>query len=348
VNDTVYVRDPHSFHGRVEMRPFESALLKGNRPGDPHVREVPVYLPPAALEDPGKRFGVVFILAGFTGRGHKYLDCDPWRPGVVARYDRAVAAGEAAPAILVLPDCFTSFGGSQYVNSGFLGPYEDHLISELVPWVDGLYPVRRGRRAVVGKSSGGFGALRLAMRHPDVFPVAASISGDCWFEACLAADFPNCLKGLIPYGGDPAKFLEAFLLEPDLSGFKHAVINTLAMAAAYSPNPDSALGFDLPFDLETGARRQDVWQRWLEFDPLVCCETHAESLRRLELLHLECGLVDEFHLQWGLRQLAAKLRGLNVAFDHEEHAGGHMGIDRRYNALLPKLIAALGPAPRQR
>jgi len=344
VSDTDYVRDPHSFRGRVEMRPFESELLKGNRPGDPHVREVPVYLPPAALEHPDRRFGVVFILAGFTGRGHKYLDCDPWRPGVVPRYDRAVAAGEAEPAILVLPDCFTSLGGSQYVNSSFLGPYEDHLVRELVPWVDRLYPVRPGRRAVVGKSSGGFGALRLAMRHPELFPVAASISGDCWFEASLAADFPNCLRGLIPYGGDPAEFLEQFRREPELSGLGHSVINTLAMAAAYSPDPDSALGFDLPFDLDTGARKQDVWRRWLEFDPLVCCESYAKNLRRLELLHLECGLMDEFHLQWGLRQLAAKLRALNVAFDHEEHPGGHTRIEHRTLRLLPKLIAALEPA----
>ena len=341
MSDTTYLRDPHSFHGRVEMRPFESELLKHNHPGDPSVREVPVYLPREAVEHPDRRFGVVFILAGFTGRGHKYLDCDPWRTGVVPRYDRAVAAGQAPPAILVLPDCFTRFGGSQYVNSTFLGPYEDHVTRELVPWVDGLYPSRAGRRAVVGKSSGGFGSLRLAMRRPDLFPVAASISGDCWFEACLAADFPNCLKGLIPYGGDPAKFLEDFMREPDLSGFKHAVINTLAMAAAYSPNPEAELGFDLPFDLRTGARKDDVWQRWLAFDPLECCESHAENLRRLELLHLECGLLDEFHLQWGLRQLVDKLRALDVPLDHEEHPGGHMGIDHRYTELLPKLIRAL-------
>ena len=151
-------RDPHAYLGAVEMRTLESRLLAGNAVGDPCVREVPVYLPPQALADPSARFPVVYVLAGFTGRGHKYLETHPWRLGVVTRYDRAVAAGDAPPAILVLPDCFTSFGGSQYVDSEFLGPYESHLALELVPFVDAHYPTRPGRRGAVGKSSGGFGA----------------------------------------------------------------------------------------------------------------------------------------------------------------------------------------------
>lgn len=336
----VPLRDPLAFHGRVETRAIDSELLRGNLAGDPHQREVPVYLPPGH-DAPGARFPVLFVLAGFTGRGQAYLESHPWKRGVVHRYDEAVAGGEAPPAILVLPDCFTKLGGSQYVDSAYLGPYESHVVRELVPWVDERYPTVPGRRGVVGKSSGGFGALHLAMRHPEVFPVCASISGDCHFAISYASSFLPALRGLVPHGFDPAKFLEAFEEKHELSGDGHAVIEVLAMSACYSPNPASPLGFDLPFDLETGERVPAVFDRWLAFDPLVACERYADALRGLELLHLECGLRDEFHLQWGLRVLSKKLRRLGVPHDHEEHEGGHMDINHRYQLLFPKLVSAL-------
>jgi pimeloyl-ACP methyl ester carboxylesterase len=335
-----YVRDPHSFHGRVEMRPFESAALAGNAAGDPHVREVPVYVPPG-WDAPGARFPVVFLLAGFTGRGQGYLDTHPWKPGVALLFDRAVHAGKTPPAILVLPDCFTKLGGSQYVNSSYLGAYEDHVAHELTAFVDEHYPTAPGRRAVVGKSSGGFGALHLAMRHPQLFPVAASISGDIDFETCHAKSFTDCLRGLVRHDGDPARFLAAFAEHPDLSGGGHDVLSPLAMAACFSPNPEAALGFDLPFELHTGERIPRVWERWLAFDPLHACERYAESLKQLELLHLECGVMDEYDLQFGLRKLVRRLEALGVAHVHEEHEGSHRHIDHRYGVVLPKVIEAL-------
>jgi S-formylglutathione hydrolase FrmB len=333
------VQGAHSFYGRVEMRPFASEALRGNRAGDPHVREVPVWLPPGH-DAGGARFPVVFMLAPYASRGHRYLDTDPWRPGVVALYDRAVARGEAPPAILVLPDAFTKLGGSQYVDSSYLGGYATYVARELVEWVDASYPTS-GRRGVLGKSSGGFGALHLAMRFPGTFHAVASISGDCCFEIGYGPDLLACLRAFVPFGGDPARFLEDFLHLPDLSGDRHAAISVLALSAAYSPNPASPLGFDLPMDLATGERIEAVWQRWLAFDPLVDCEPRRDALAKLDLLHLECGLRDEYHLQWGLRRLARRLRELAIAFEHEEHDGGHRGIDERFLRALPRVIAAL-------
>jgi enterochelin esterase family protein len=337
---THFVRDPFSFRGRVEMQPFASEALRGNRAGDPHEREVPVYLPPGW--DRGERFPVLFVLAGFTGRGQRMLDADPWKLGVVAQFDRAVAKGEIAPAILILPDCFTKVGGSQYVNSELLGAYEDYLVRELVPWIDAHHPTKRGRRGVAGKSSGGFGALHLAMRHPSVFPVAASISGDVGFEFCQWPTMLSLLRVLRRFGGDPWAFLDAFVKKPSPSTEEFETLNAIAMSACYSPNLESRFGLDLPIDLETGARRDEVWRRWLEFDPLFACERYADNLKRLELLHVECGLNDEFNMQWPLRQMVAKLRARGVRVDHEEHEGAHRNIDDRYLKLLPKLIAKLG------
>lgn len=326
------------FAGRVELLVVESKVLAGNPLGDPAARELPVYVPPAP---PGKRdLPVVLVLAGFTGRGQGYLETHPWRRGIVWHYDRAVASGEAPPAILVLPDCFTKLGGSQYVNSSAVGRYADHVTGELVPLIEQRFRTN-GRRAVVGKSSGGFGALHLAMQYPGVFQACASISGDVAFDTMFPGEFLACLRGLVPYDMDPARFLAAFFEKPDLSGDGHAVINVLAMAACYSPNVGSPLGFDLPFELETGQLVPEVWERWLAFDPLIAAEAHTEALKALDLIHIECGLGDEFHLQWGARRLSRVLSALGVTHTHEEHAGGHRGIDHRYGPLLAKLAATL-------
>ncbi|MCP3914265.1 MAG: esterase family protein [bacterium] len=327
-----------AFEGRLELRPFESEALRDNPLGDPHVREVPVYVPRAA-ED-GTRLPVVFLLAGFTGRGQSMLETHPWRRGVVSEYDRALARGEAPPAILVLPDAFTRYGGSQYVDSSAVGRYAEYVGVELPAFVDAHYSTLPDRRAVAGKSSGGFGALHIAMRHPGTFVAAASIAGDAHFEFGYGADFLNGVRGLEKAGG-PAAFLAVFDEFHDLSGDGHAALNLLAMSACYSPNPESELGFDLPVDLETGERKDEVWQRWLAFDPVVACERYADELKQLRLLYLEAGTRDEFHLQFSARILARRLRELDVPHEHVELDGGHFGMDARWREVLPKLVRAL-------
>ena len=342
---------PLSFRGRVDVWTIESAALRGNRAGDPHVRELTLYTPPGGE---GRELPLIVVLAGYTGRGQGYLETHPWRAGLVLQYERAVLAGQAPPAVLALPDCFTRLGGSQYVNSSFLGRYEDFVADEVVPFAArrattradstgraGTIPRRFG---VVGKSSGGFGALHLAMRRPGLFSAVASVSGDCCFELCYAGGFPTALRALVRHGMDPARFLAAFAERPKPEGDAFELLNLLAMSAAYSPDPESPLGFDLPVELETCERIDAVWRRWLEFDPLQACERHADALRRLELLHVECGLADEYHLQWGLRRLVKKLRALGIACQHEEHEAGHRDIDHRTVAAIGKVAAALSRA----
>ncbi|MEL6428065.1 MAG: alpha/beta hydrolase-fold protein [Planctomycetota bacterium] len=263
-SDARYRRDPSAFRGAVETRPFESEVLRGNALGDPHVREVPVYLPPAALD--GERLPVAFLLAGFTGRGQSMLETHPWKRGAVQAYDAALAVSGDPGLILVMPDAFTRLGGSQYVNSSATGRYADHVADELVRFVDETYPTQPGRRAVCGKSSGGFGALHLAMQFPGVFRAAASISGDCAFELPLGHEMIGAARALLAHGGDPRGFLDAFEEKHSLDGDGHAAINVIAMSACYAPAPDTELGFKLPFDPATVERRADVWNRFLSFD----------------------------------------------------------------------------------
>jgi S-formylglutathione hydrolase FrmB len=188
--------------GTVIIESVQSEVLRGNPLGDPFVRQVPIYIPPD-YDLSSQRYPVAFVLAGFTGRGLSFLNDSAWGETIAQRMDRLIAQGKVHPMILVMPDCFTRIGGSQYINSPAVGQYEDHVVKELVQFVDANYRTRASRdhRAVVGKSSGGYGAMILAMRHPDVFGLMASHSGDAYFELCYKPDMIGALRGLHRYGG---------------------------------------------------------------------------------------------------------------------------------------------------
>jgi len=337
--------------GQVVLDEFESEVLRGNPAGDPHVRTVPVYLPPSYGTDRERRFPVTYVLAGFTGRGRSLLNDNPWSPALPERMDALIARGACEEMILVLPDCFTRYGGSQYLNSSATGRYEDHVVQELVPHVDRAYRTLPGRahHGVMGKSSGGYGALVLAMRHPDVFGAVGSHSGDVYFEYCYRGDVPRFCSQVQQAGGLEA-WLRDFDAKPQKKHEDLMALNILAMAAAYSPSPAAApLGIDLPCDVESGAFREDVWRRWLEHDPLRMIERHAESLRTARLVYLDCGTRDEFHLHHGARLLSRRFAALGIAHEYEEFPDGHMNVHYRYDVSLPRMSKALAApaAPRQ-
>lgn len=312
----------------------ESKALEGNPLGDPHVRNLPVYLPPGYEADGAENYPSVYLLSGFTGRGSMMLNESSFGPNIAERLDILIGSGEIRPMIAVLPDCFTRYGGSQYINSSATGEYETHLTEELVSFVDENFRTipERKARAVAGKSSGGYGALILAMRHSDRFGYAASIAGDCYFEAGYKPDLRKAFRGM---GGNPLEVIDKFWDEEKKKGGNDFdALNAIGMASCYSPNPDSELGFDLPFDLETGEILDEVWQRWIGHDPVHLAEKHAEALRSMELLYIEAGTSDEFGLDIGARVLSKRLTALGIDHVHEEFEGGHFNINYRYNYAL--------------
>lgn len=316
-----------------------SQVLAGNALEDPISRRLPVVLPPGY--DGSRRYPVLYGLTGFTGRGAMLLNDSPWDLNLQERLDQLYAAG-MPHVIVVLPDCFTRFGGSQYLNSSATGRYEDYLTTEIVPYIDRQYATIAAPegRGVFGKSSGGYGALIMGMRHPELFGAVACHSGDMAFELCYGADFPKAATAIARAGGLEAWWRE-FDARPRKAGADFTTLNIVAMAACYSPDPAAPLGFVLPFDLETCALREDVWARWLAWDPLTLLEQRADVLRRLRLLFLDCGWRDEFHLHFGARRLVRRLAAQDIAYTYEEFDDGHRNIQYRYDVSLPKLAAAL-------
>ena len=328
-------------HGRLEWTEIDSEALRDNPLGDPPRRPLLVYLPPGH-GDGTRRLPAVYFLHGFTGSARGWRSAGLFQPTVPERLDELVAAGLVPPLVGVFPDGWTALGGSQWTNSAAIGRYGDYLARDVVAHVDARYLTAPGpgARAVVGKSSGGYGALAMGARHPEVFGHVASHSGDAAFEYCYLPDFPRAAAAL--ERTDPAAWLEGMRRrgrETKLRPEDHGTLNILAMAAAYSPRAGAPLGLELPFEPATARLREEVWGRWLEQDPVRFVPRAVEAFRRLRSVYVDCGTRDEFNLRWGARMVVEALRAGGVEVVHEEFDDGHRGTDYRY----VRSLSYLGP-----
>jgi enterochelin esterase family protein len=248
--------------------------------------------------------------------------------------------GEVAPAIVIMPDCWTRLGSSQYLNSS-IGNYEDYLINEIIPFVDERYPTN-GQRAVLGHSSGGYGAIVQAMRHPEVFHVVACHAGDMYWEFTCMPGLASLHQGLEKFGGAQQFLNDIDAIQPKSGTFWKTVM-TMCWAMAHGSNPDAPLGFDLPIHPETGALNESVWARWLAFDPIRMIDEAAcqSALKSMKLVYITAGLYDEYQLQVGARIFCGKLAALGIDTLHEEQPVGHSGSDVPYDRSIALLVAAL-------
>ena len=64
-------------------------------------------------------------------------------------------------------------------------------------------------------------------------------------------------------------------------------------AACYSPDPDRPGKALLPFEVATGRLVDEVWERWLELDPVRMAPRHADALRSMRRIYLDAGKSDE-------------------------------------------------------
>ena len=363
--------------GHVVVLDHDSKVLAGNALGDPHVRKVAVWLPPGYDQGVtrgrsagrGQRFPVLFDLVGFTGSGLAHLNWRPFDENVPERIARLIAQKRMGPTIVVFPDCFTSLGGNQYVNSSAIGRYADYLTRELIPFVDRTIPHARVARAsrllrqVVG---------RLRRDHPRDAPrehwgAVADHSGDALFDFCYFTDWPRTLNELDRYrkrrraagrvdvlrderetaagidDGRVKRFLEHIWEKDKLAdGEVHALMN-LAMAATYDPDPQTALGFRLPFNLETGELIPARWRRWQRNDPVNLVASCKRNLKSMRGIYVDCGWRDQYHLHYGARLLSKRLTQHGIAHVYEEFDDNHSSIDYRMDVSLPYLYRALKP-----
>lgn len=333
--------------GRFEEVIFTSELLKGNPLGDPYERPLWVYLPPGYDAEPTKRYPAVYMIQGFTGQLDMWRNRTPWRRNFPELADELFARGEAPPCIVVWVDCWTSLGGSQFVDSPATGRYHSYLCDEVVPWVDAHYRTlpQRDHRGIAGKSSGGYGAMITPMLRPDLWGGLATHAGDALFETCYQSEFREAARLLRDYyGGSYEKFWQNFRGRPAFSRAGDEVLtNEWAMAACYSADEDGTI--HLPFDTTTGALVPEVWERWLAWDPVRMVSKHAEGLRSMRAIYIDAGRRDQFYLDLGAEAFSQELLKAGVTdFFFELFDATHSAIEYRYPLSLKYLAERLTPS----
>lgn len=329
--------------GGLDIGFIDSPALQGNPLGDPSQRPVIVYTPPGYDAQGSRRYPVLYVLHGYTGDGAALVGGRPWEVNVVQWIDRLIAQKKMPPALLVIVDGFTRLGGSQYLDSIHNGAYATYVVRDIVGYVDAAYRTiaSEGGRAVLGKSSGGFGALYLSMTHPGVFGAFASHSGDTHFALAHPRSFPAVQRTLEKYGWDIGKFVAHFEERPKRAQAEYETMEMLGYAAAYSPRSATAFDLDLPFDRTTGALDEAVFARWKSFDPAEMAPAKGPELARLRLRYLDCGRRDEYGLDVGARLMAQRIRDLGLSVHHEEFDDDHRNVGYRYAVSLPLLAHAL-------
>jgi hypothetical protein len=342
----VHVRPWHvEPRGRFERQTVRSRVLEGNPLGDPTERPLWVYLPPGCGDDPGRRYPSIYVIQGYTGQVDMWWNRSALRPTVPELVDELFAGPHPPPpAIVVFVDCWTSLGGSQFLNSAGTGRYLDYLCDEVVAFVDGRYPTMAARehRGIAGKSSGGYGAMVAPMLRGDVFGALASHAGDALFEHCYLPDMARAARALRDhYGGSYERFFADFATRPAMSKESDGVLLGIwAMAACYSAEPDGTV--TLPFDPATGRLRDEVWARWLALDPVRMAAGHAAQLRSLRGIYLDAGRRDQFWLDLGAAAFSAELDALGIEHVFELFDATHSAIEYRYPAGLAFLAGRLG------
>ena len=200
--------------GSLDRRTISSELLRGNPLGDPHERPLWVYTPPGYDDaaDSDRRYPAVYVIQGYTGHVAMWANWMPFRQPFIETADQVFADGSTPPCIIVYVDAWTTYGGSQYVDSAGTGRYHSYLCDEVVAFVDAHYRTiaDRDSRAISGKSSGGFGAMITPMLRPDVFGALATHAGDALYEYCYLPEFAEAVRYLRAYDGDIWRWWDDF------------------------------------------------------------------------------------------------------------------------------------------
>lgn len=336
----------YDFQGHFDEVAFTSEVLKDNPLGDPYVRPLWVYLPPGYEKDSGKRYPTIYQIQGLTGQLDMWRNRSSFRKNFPELADELFANGEVPPCIIVWVDCWTSYGGSQFLDSPATGRYHTYLCDEIVPWVDAHYRTlpQREHRGIAGKSSGGYGAMVTPMLRPDLWGGLATHAGDALFEMSYQSGFPMSLRILrYEYGGSFEKFWRDFRSRPAFSkrGDEH-LLNDWCMAACYSADADGTI--NLPYDTRTGELIPSVWERWLAWDPVRMVPLHAEALHSMKAIYIDAGKRDEYYLDLGAEAFRQALKSIGVTdIFFELFDATHMSIEYRYPLSLQYLAERLSP-----
>jgi enterochelin esterase-like enzyme len=308
---------PHT--GTVEHIKVHGQALEGNLEGDSPDRDVTVYLPPSYATERARRYPVVYLLHGYGGTDANWTGRQVNLPEIA---DKLFAARSVREMIVVMPNAFSLHKGSMYSNSVTTGDWESYVARDLVVYVDGHYRTipERMSRGLAGASMGGYGAIRIAMKRPDVFSSLYILSA-----CCLTAQLNPRLEAMAA--------AEAIRSREQAEKADRGPAVTLASAAAWSPNPaNPPLFLDLP--VKDGKVRPEIVAKWAANAPLAMIDQYIPNLKTYRAIGMDIGTKDG--LLGANKELELAMTRFGVVHTYEEYDGDH--TNRRAERVETKVL----------
>ncbi|MDH3529789.1 MAG: alpha/beta hydrolase-fold protein [Acidobacteriota bacterium] len=309
----------------IHAKSLENTVTKENPD-----REVSIYLPPGYTTNKTKRYPVIYFLHGIGDtdlaytQGWSIPNSDEKVPfsSISTQMDEGIRRGKFGEMIVVLPNQRTKWFGSFYVNSSVTGNWEDFTVDELVGYIDKNYRTlaTADQRGIAGHSMGGFGALAISMKHPDVFRVAYGLNPAIidW-AADLTINSP-AFKTVLT-----AKSFQELGERAQKGDFYPAA--TVTVAQAFSPNPDKPPFYcDFPFELYNGELRpsEPAYTKWQAVSPINVVKKYRSNLLKLKGYRFDSGYEDEFlFIPYVSRRFSSELTNNGIPHVFEEYNGDH-------------------------
>ncbi|MGB8495817.1 MAG: alpha/beta hydrolase-fold protein [Candidatus Acidiferrum sp.] len=320
--------------GTVERIKVHGKFLEGNLEGDSPDRDVSIYLPASYASEKTRRYPVIYMLHGFTDSDDKWFGLTKHWINLPEVLDKTFGEPGTREMIVVMPNAFTRYQGSMYSDSVTTGNWEDFIVRELVPYIDAHYRThpQAASRGLAGHSMGGYGTLRIGMRHPDVFSSLYVLSACCMAlpDAGMTAGSKKAEAVKDPAQVDQADFLTKA---------------ALALAAAWSPDPqDPPMYLALP--TKDGELQPAVAAKWHANDPLSTIDQYIANLRQLHGIAIDVGDSDDGITEHS-RDLDHLLTSYHIPHQFEVYEGDHLNhiADRIETKLIPFFSSQLAFVP---
>ena len=292
--------------------------------GEKPTREVAVYLPPNYSES-DQKYPVIYFLHGFLN-DHKLIN------NMKDQLDFAIETYRIRPFILVIPNERTTYDGSFYSNSGIFGNWEDFTAYDLVEYMDSHYRTiaNKNSRGISGHSMGGYGAIKIAMHHPEIFSSVYALS-------------PGALAIAREYGPNSNTFKELSQVKTpeDLNKTYFGKV-MVAFGKSWSPNPDNPPFYcDMPFEYEGDNLiiNQDVLKKWHANMPLYMIDDNLDNLLALKAIKFDWGrnAGERFTIQCSM--FSQVLENAGITHFAEEYIGTHTsGIYSRDGRIPQQML----------
>ena len=283
--------------------------LEGNLLNTSSLQSVVVYLPPNYDKLSRNYYPVLYLLLGYGGDHDDYYRLSQ----LLERLNELITSQKMKPMIVVTPNSKNAYLGSYFSNSYVTGNWEDFIAYDLIHHIDSVYNVNSNKnaRGLSGFSMGGYGTLKIGMKHPSVFGTIGSLSAG---PADFNEFFSNYLKPYLIYAAKIKEFSKANNWQTQIC---------FATAAAFAPDSTEVPSLcRFPYN-EAGERIDSIWQQWLVHDPLSMISIYKDSILSLNSILMYIGNTDEFFYT-GNKSFHQTLLENNITHTYREFNGGHV------------------------